>query len=140
TTEDVTRTSPTIPPASHPAHAWPSRGVPCFAPPVSNLTRAETRERAAQLTLHAVTVELDLRAARDPGTATFPTTTSLRLTSSAPTTWLDFLGPRVHGVDVDGQPRTVRFTGGRVHVDGLRTDGGESTVVVRGEGAYSRTG
>ena len=37
---------------------------------MSNLTRAETRARAARLTVHAVTVELDLRAARDPGTAT----------------------------------------------------------------------
>ncbi|WP_324652374.1 aminopeptidase N [Georgenia sp. H159] len=107
---------------------------------MSNLTRAETRARAARLTVHAVTVELDLRAARDPGTATFPTTSTLRLTSTAPATWLDFLGPRVHAVVVDGQEREVRLSDGRVTVDGLRTDGGESTVVVRGEGAYSRTG
>ncbi|WP_226924623.1 aminopeptidase N [Georgenia satyanarayanai] len=106
---------------------------------MSNLTRTQTRERAAQLTLHAVTVELDLRAARDPHTTTFPTTTTLRLSSTATTTWLDFLGPRVHAVAVDGQERLVRVADGRVAVDGLRTDG-ESTVVVRGEAAYSRTG
>ncbi len=107
---------------------------------MSNLTRSETRERAARLTLHGYTVELDLRAARDQGTATFPTTTTLRLTSTAPATWLDFLGPRVDAVVVDGEEREVRFADGRVQVDGLRTDGGESTVVVRGHGAYSRTG
>ncbi len=107
---------------------------------MSNLTRAETRERAAHLTLHAATVELDLRAARDPATTSFPTTTTLRLTSTAPSTWLDFLGPRVHAVVVDGHEQEVRLADGRVEVTNLRTDGGESTVVVRGEGAYSRTG
>ncbi|WP_258369187.1 aminopeptidase N [Georgenia satyanarayanai] len=106
---------------------------------MSNLTRTETRRRAEQLTLHAVTIELDLRDARDPATATFPTTTTLRLSSTATTTWLDFLGPRVHAVVVDGQEQVVRVADGRVAVDGLRTDG-ESTVVVRGEAAYSRTG
>ena len=107
---------------------------------MSNLTRDETRRRADQLSLHTVTVELDLRAARDGATPTFPTTTTVRLTSTGPTTWLDFLGPRVLAVVVDGEERPVRFEDGRVHVEGLRTDGGESTVVVRGEGAYSRTG
>ncbi|WP_251838516.1 aminopeptidase N [Oceanitalea stevensii] len=106
---------------------------------MSNLTRTETRRRAEQLTLHALTVELDLRAARDAAVATFPTTTTLRLSSTSTTTWLDFLGPRVHAVVVDGQEQVVRVADGRVAVDGLRTDG-ESTVVVRGEAAYSRTG
>ena len=107
---------------------------------MSNLTRAETRERAGHVTLHAYTVELDLRAARDAATTTFATTTTLRLTSTASATWLDFLGPAVHAVVVDGEERPVRFADGRVQVEGLRTDGGESTVVVRAEARYSRTG
>ncbi|MCM3659934.1 aminopeptidase N [Georgenia satyanarayanai] len=106
---------------------------------MSNLTRTETRRRAEQLTLHALTVELDLRAARHRDVASFPTTTTLRLSSTSTTTWLDFLGPRVHAVVVDGQEQVVRVADGRVAVEGLRTDG-ESTVVVRGEAAYSRTG
>src|SRR5699024_5063302 len=89
--------------------------------PVSNLTRTETRRRAEQLTLHALTVELDLRAARDRDVATFPTTTILRLSSTSTTTWLDFLGPRVHAVVVDGQEQVVRVADGRGAVDGLRT-------------------
>ncbi|HLT84542.1 MAG TPA: M1 family aminopeptidase, partial [Phototrophicaceae bacterium] len=107
---------------------------------MSNLTRDETRARAAQLSLHAVTVELDLRAARDQATATFPTTTTVRLTSTGPDTWLDFLGPEVHAVVVDGVEHEVRHADGRIHVGGLRTDGEPSTVVVRAAGAYSRTG
>src|SRR5690606_7688862 len=107
---------------------------------VSNLTRDETRARAAQLSLHAVTVELDLRAARDQATATFPTTTTVRLTSTGPDTWLDFLGPEVHAVVVDGVEHEVRHADGRIHVGGLRTDGEPSTVVVRAAGAYSRPG
>src|SRR5690606_8553687 len=100
--------------------AWPSATRACFAPPVSNLTRDETRARAAQLSLHAVTVELDLRAARDRATATFPTTTTVRLTSTGPDTWLDFLGPEVHAVVVDGVEHEVRHADGRIHVGGLR--------------------
>ncbi len=107
---------------------------------MSNLTRAETRERAGHVTLHAYTVELDLRAARDAATSTFPTTTTLRLTTTAPATWLDFIGSAVHAVVVDGEDRPVRYVDGRVQLEDLRTDGKETTVVVRAEGRYSRTG
>ncbi|HLS73240.1 MAG TPA: aminopeptidase N [Actinomycetaceae bacterium] len=106
---------------------------------MSNLTRAETRERAAQLTIHAYRVELDLSAARDPQTLTFPTTTTLRLTSSRPTTWLDFLGPAVHAVVVDGREQVVHHVDGRITVTDLPPER-EVEVVVRAEGAYSRTG
>ncbi|MEE6286400.1 aminopeptidase N [Georgenia sp. MJ173] len=107
---------------------------------MSNLTRTETRERRAQLAVHSYRVELDLRDAPDPAATTFATTTTLRLTSTRPETWLDFLGPAVHRVAVDGVDQPVRHTDGRVAITGLRTDGEECVVVVHGEGEYSRTG
>ena len=107
---------------------------------VRNLTRTETRERPSQLAVHAYRVELDLSRAADPAVTTFPTTTTMRLTSNAPGTWLDFLGAAVHRVSVDGVEQLVRFADGRVDVTDLPTDGSECVVVVEAEGEYSRTG
>ncbi|MFC4555067.1 aminopeptidase N [Georgenia faecalis] len=105
----------------------------------ANLSRADARARSAALTVADYVVRLDLRGAPDPDRATFPTTTTVRLVAREPETFLDFLGPVVHGVTVDGREVPVDFDGARIRLHGLPT-GVETTVTVRAEGAYSRSG
>ncbi|MEE6296007.1 aminopeptidase N [Georgenia wangjunii] len=106
----------------------------------ANLSRDEAQARSAALTVHDYRVELDLRGAPDPACRTFPTTTTVHLTSDVSETFLDFIGPVVHAVEVDGAPREVDHDGARVRLTGLRTDGAPTAVTVRAEGDYSRTG
>ncbi|WP_168582690.1 aminopeptidase N [Gephyromycinifex aptenodytis] len=105
----------------------------------SNLRRDEARQRSADLRLTSYRVELDLTEAADPQAATFPTQTSLTLTSSSSDTFLDFLDGEVEHVDIDGAPIPVRYDGARVQVSGLPV-GRECTVTVKGRARYSRSG
>jgi aminopeptidase N len=105
----------------------------------TNLTRAEARRRTDQLTLDVCEVELDLAGATDPGQAMFPTRTTLTLTTSAPDTFLDFIGESVDALDVDGQPRPIAYDGARLQLTGLPV-GRPTTVTVRATARYSRSG
>ncbi|WP_240645843.1 aminopeptidase N [Georgenia sp. SYP-B2076] len=104
----------------------------------ANLTRAEARDRSAHLRVSDYHVRLDLSGAPDPARATFPSVTTVRFTSSAPTTFLDFLG-EVRSVVVNGRsldPAEV-YDGARVLLDGLA---GDNVVTVEADALYSRSG
>lgn len=103
----------------------------------ANLTREETAARSARVAVHDITVELDLRHARDPQRTGFGTTTTLRFDATAPDTWIDFIGEEVRGVTVNGESRAVDYDGARIAVSGLAAS---NTVVIDGVGTYSRSG
>ncbi|WP_448072020.1 aminopeptidase N [Georgenia yuyongxinii] len=105
----------------------------------TNLTRAEARERSDHLHVSEYLVRLDLSAAPEPARTTFPTTTTVRFTTTAPATFLDFLG-EVRSVVVNGRTVEPVHDGARVRLTGLAVDGSENEVTVGGEGRYSRTG
>src|SRR3546814_768045 len=82
-------------------------------------------------------VELDLRSAVDSAVKTFSTVTTIDLTSSVESTWLDFIGAAVDSVDVDGASIPVEYDGSRIVLRGL---GGSNVVRVAAHGNYSRSG
>ncbi len=82
-------------------------------------------------------VELDLRSAVDSAVKTFSTVTTIDLTSSVESTWLDFIGAAVDSVDVDGASIPVEYDGSRIVLRGL---GGSNVVRVAAHGHYSRSG
>ncbi|PKZ41346.1 aminopeptidase N [Kytococcus schroeteri] len=104
-----------------------------------NLTRAEAAQRASQVSDLAYRVEIDCRTAPDAEATTFGTTTTLDFTSTAGSTFLDFLGG-VDAVTVDGEPLNVEsaFDGARIQLPELSA--GRHRVVVQGVGTYGRTG
>uniref|UniRef100_UPI003B67471D aminopeptidase N n=1 Tax=Rhodococcus sp. O3 TaxID=3404919 RepID=UPI003B67471D len=103
----------------------------------ANLTRAETATRANAVRVHAYRVQLDLRDAPDPATSGFATTTTIEFTSTSSETWLDFLGPSVESVTVNGVPVAVAYDGARIALSGLAED---NVVTVAATGEYSRSG
>lgn len=103
----------------------------------ANLTREETSARSAQVTVHDIRVELDLRRARDADEPGFRTSTTLRFDSSAPDTWIDFIGESVRSVSVNGTAQPVEYDGARIAIRGLAAS---NTVVIDAIGAYSRSG
>ncbi|MGW5317406.1 aminopeptidase N [Nocardia thailandica] len=103
----------------------------------ANLSRSETAARSAAVTVRSYRVELDLSGATDPERAGFPTTTTVEFDTTAPATWLDFLGSSVEEVTVDGAPVPVEYDGARVALRGLT---GHHVVRVRASGVYSRSG
>ncbi|MEV0336497.1 aminopeptidase N [Nocardia sp. NPDC050717] len=103
----------------------------------ANLTRAETAARSAAITVRDYRVELDLSGARDHDRAGFTTTTTVTFDATGDRTWLDFLGPAVESVTVNGQTVPVDYDGARITVPGLAAS---NVVVVRATGAYSRSG
>ncbi|TRW43677.1 aminopeptidase N [Georgenia yuyongxinii] len=105
----------------------------------ANLTRTAARERSTHLRVSEYLVRLDLSGAPDPARTTFPTTTTVRFTATAPTTFLDFLS-EVSSVVVNGRSVVPEHDGSRVLLTGLTADGSENEVTVQGEGLYSRTG
>ena len=104
----------------------------------ANLTQLETAARAAAVTLHAYRVDVDVRDARDEAVTQFPVVSEIELTTTAPDTWIDFIGT-VDGVTVDGEARPVDHDGARLRLTGLTT-GTPIVVRVAGRGVYSRTG
>ncbi|OZD10728.1 aminopeptidase N [Rhodococcus sp. 06-156-3C] len=103
----------------------------------ANLTRTETRRRARHITGVSYRVELDLREASESGATTFGTRTTLEFDATTEATWLDFIGPEVRSVTVDGTPVPVDHDGSRIGLIGL---GGHHVVVVDAVGRYSRSG
>lgn len=105
----------------------------------ANLTEVETAARSAVIVVHKQRVDVDLSDCRDLDQPTFPVRSSMRLTSEAEETWLDFQGDAVTAVFVDDQRRDVDYDGARIRLLGLPT-GRASTVVVEAAARYSRTG
>ncbi|WP_289033357.1 aminopeptidase N [uncultured Arsenicicoccus sp.] len=109
-----------------------------------NLLRREAQHRSEHLRIATYEVELDLSGADDLAQPTFPTRTTVTFTSTTPETFLDFLGPVVRRVEVNGTDVEVEHDGNRVQLRGLLVGGdgvgGDNVVTVEGEGAYSRSG
>ncbi|WP_194422326.1 aminopeptidase N [Microbacterium abyssi] len=103
----------------------------------ANLTREETAARSADITVHDIRVELDLREARDQGQRGFRTTTTLQFDAAAPDTWIDFIGEAVQSVTVNGEARSVEYDGARIRIQGLAAS---NTVVIDAIGVHSRSG
>jgi len=104
----------------------------------ANLTREETAERAAHITLRSIRVELDLTGAPEHARTGFPSISTLRFDADADATWLDFIGESVDRVVVNDEEREVRWDGARIQLDGLVT--GANVVRVEAVAAYSRSG
>ena len=105
--------------------------------PGINLTRDETRERAALVDVESYQVGLDLTT----GEKTFMSTTTIRFTCSqkGASTWLDLIAPTVGEVVLNGtslDPLTV-FDGNRIRLEGLKA---KNEVRVVAEAAYMHTG
>ena len=103
----------------------------------ANLNRSEVAERSRAISVAGYRVELDLRSAVDSAVKTFSTVTTIDLTSSVESTWLDFIGAAVDSVDVDGASIPVEYDGSRIVLRGL---GGSNVVRVAAHGNYSRSG
>ncbi len=103
----------------------------------ANLSRTETRRRSRHISNVAYRVELDLRSAADAQRDSFGTRTTITFDASTEATWLDFIGPEVLSVTIDGTPVPVDHDGSRIQLVGL---GRHNTVVVDALGRYSRSG
>ena len=109
--------------------------------PGENLTRSEAHARSALLEVQAQRVELDLRTAPDAATATFSTRATITFTCSSPgaDTFLDFIGPSVEEIVLNGEsldPAT-HFADSRVTLPNLAA---ENELVVAATGRYMNTG
>ncbi|MDG3011329.1 aminopeptidase N [Rhodococcus sp. D2-41] len=103
----------------------------------ANLTRDEVSARARALEVIGYRVELDLSGAPDLSQPGFATVTTVEFTATEPQTWLDFLGPSVEVVTVNGTAVPVEFDGARIR---LRELAERNVVTVTATGAYSRSG
>ncbi|UJP11218.1 aminopeptidase N [Microbacterium sp. KUDC0406] len=103
----------------------------------ANLTREETAERAAGITLHRVRVELDLSGAPERARTGFPTVTTLEFDATASETWVDFIGESVDRVVLNGAEQQLDWDGARLRITGLA---GQNILTVEAMGAYSRSG
>ena len=112
----------------------------------ANLTRAETSARSDAITVRSYRIELDLREAEDPSVAGFATTTTVELQTAEQSTWLDFIGPEVRAVTVDGRARPVEFDGARIRIPLADEEQASAdqpatfVVTVHAQALYSRTG
>ncbi|MFJ2666584.1 aminopeptidase N [Nocardia fluminea] len=105
--------------------------------PSANLSRSETAARSAAITVRAYRVELDLSAAPDQTRDGFTTVTTVEFDATVEQTWLDFIALSVDSVTVNGTEVAVEYDGARLALAGLSET---NIVVVRGTGAYSRSG
>ncbi len=103
----------------------------------ANLSREETAARSAVISVRSIRVELDLTGAPERARSGFSTITTLEFTSTASSTWLDFIGESVERVVVNGVESEVVYDGARIELHDLA-----DTNVVRVEavGSYSRSG
>src|SRR5690625_852950 len=103
----------------------------------TNLTRAETAERARLVHVDNYQVELDLTG--DEHTFSSVTTVRFSYRGHGGSTWLDLIAPRVHEVTVNGTPLDVAtvYDGSRLALSGL-VEHNEVRVVA--DGAYMNTG
>lgn len=105
----------------------------------ANLTRDETAERARAIVIERQRVSVDVRDATDLSQPTYPVATTITLTTSEPSTWLDYQGDAVTALLVDGQARPVDFDGARIQLRDLPT-GRPCVIEVQGASRYSRSG
>ena len=105
----------------------------------ANLDRDEAQHRSRHLAVTSYRVELDLSGAKDPGRTTFPSTTTIEFRSTTDTTFLDFVGPRVRSVTVNGTDLDPGecHDGNRIRLTGLVE---RNVVSVAADAAYSRSG
>ncbi len=103
----------------------------------ANLSRTETRRRARHIANVTYRVELDLRSATDADADTFGSRTTITFDATTSSTWIDFIGPEVRSVTIDGTDVPVDHDGSRIQLVGL---GAHNTVVVDARGRYSRSG
>lgn len=103
-----------------------------------NLTRSDAQRRAADIRVHVIEVDLDLRHAAQLDETTFATRATLSF-DAAPggETWVDFLGHSVDRVTVNGESREVSWDGARIRIDALAAT---NTVSIEARGVYSRSG
>ncbi len=105
----------------------------------ANLTRDETADRARAVVIDRQRVSVDVRDATDLSQPTYPVASTITLTTSEPSTWLDYQGDAVTALLVDGEARPVDFDGARIQLRGLPT-GRPCTIEVQGASRYSRSG
>ncbi|WP_395656705.1 aminopeptidase N [Nocardioides sp.] len=89
-----------------------------------SLTLAEARDRAASISGVSYALELDLT---DPAADRFGSRTTVRFTSSAPSTFLELTAATDLEVTLDGAPVEPAYDGRRLHLTGL---GGEHDLTV----------
>ncbi|HJE50529.1 MAG TPA: M1 family aminopeptidase [Tessaracoccus flavescens] len=104
----------------------------------ANLTQAETAHRASTVTVHAYRVDVDVRDAANPEVLEYPVTSSIDLTATETSTWIDFIGA-VDELLIDGAAREVEHDGNRLTLSDLPVDQ-QCIVTVRGRALYSRSG
>ncbi|MGG7099967.1 aminopeptidase N [Rhodococcus sp. 24CO] len=103
----------------------------------ANLNRSEVILRSSAVSVTGYRVELDLRSAVDPAVSTFRTITTIDMTSTVDSTWLDFIGRSVESVEVNSRRIAVEYDGARIALNGL-SDVNVVQVVALAE--YSRSG
>ncbi len=101
----------------------------------TSLTRVEAEVRAAVLAVERVEVRLDLT---DPALPTFRSTTVLRFSSTADTTFVDFAGAELVSAVLNGRALDLTsWRRGRIPLTGLQAD---NVLEVEGLMAYSSDG
>jgi len=103
----------------------------------ANLTREETAERSAAITVQSIRVELDVTSAPYPDRTGFATVSEIEFGARTAETWIDFIGEAVESVQLNGAPQPVEWDGARIRLTGLQR---RNVVRVVARGAYSRTG
>ncbi|MFE4500157.1 aminopeptidase N [Rhodococcus sp. NPDC056743] len=103
----------------------------------ANLNRSEVTLRSSAVSVTGYRVELDLRSAVDPAVSTFRTVTTVEMTSTVDSTWLDFIGSAVESVEVNGRRIAVAYDGARIALTGLAD---VNVVQVTALAEYSRSG
>ncbi|MGL5406740.1 MAG: aminopeptidase N [Propionibacteriaceae bacterium] len=104
----------------------------------ANLSRDEARIRSQQITVETYEFTVDVSRASEPDDL-FPVVSTVRFTSKAPDTWIDFLDGVVDAVTINGVTSEVDYDGSRIQLRGLKTDG-VNVVSVAAQGRYSRSG
>ncbi|MDC4233301.1 aminopeptidase N [Actinomyces sp. B33] len=102
------------------------------------LTRAEARERRADVDVHSVDVHVDLSGAADVDRRAYPVTSSFSMTCRSGRTFVDVVG-EVDSVLLDGSPHAFDRQEDRVEIAGLPGDRPFRLDVVA-SCRYSRTG
>ena len=111
-------------------------------PSTPNLTRIEAAQRAALLTVHGYSIELDLTdGSGGPGERTFRTRSEVRFGATEPgaSSWIDFVGDAVTSATLNGKTLDVSSwtSGSGLALPGLDV---ENVLVVEAVGVYMNTG
>ncbi|NKX49194.1 aminopeptidase N, partial [Arthrobacter deserti] len=106
-----------------------------------NLGRDEAARRSRTITVDSYDVSLDLRGARDPEAAGFPSRTVISFRCSEPGsgTFVDFIHGGIHSVTLNGRAvgPAAAVDGARIRLADLDTD---NEVIISGTALYSRSG